>query len=328
MAPKVIHPCGRLVNHFPCVKGEIESSVTSDNDDQHEYEYEQLIECNNNEIKGEYLGKSPEDKSPYILLPHDLYEVPDYSINNFNKDFEIFNRDIADDAHVDTTNLYAKIKPKSKRTPIQTVNTNYLQLSVNNAPSENIYSKINSDQDIFENDPDTHKRNLYQRLPSENLEERKRFMGLSTIPESDLIGEPNCITNGEIISTKQRVQSLDNIQNPSCALEGNEKLLCNTASYVFQNKEIDYSKLVDLRKELSRFQTIEKLNNLSKENGTSRPKFQLPPVCGKSPPCHCPEDQVFASKLRIRILKKISTLRRRHIRLRVSRLLFLIYRVL
>ena len=49
------------------------------------------------------------------------------------------------------------------------------------------------------------------------------------------------------------------------------------------------------------------------------PKFQLPPVCGKSPPCSCPEDQLYAAKLRVRILKKISTLRRRHLRLRVTR---------
>jgi hypothetical protein len=43
----------------------------------------------------------------------------------------------------------------------------------------------------------------------------------------------------------------------------------------------------------------------------------LPPVCGKSPPCHCPPDEELAVRLRIRILKKIATLRRRHIRLRV-----------
>ncbi len=43
----------------------------------------------------------------------------------------------------------------------------------------------------------------------------------------------------------------------------------------------------------------------------------LPPVCGKSPPCHCPPDEELAVRLRIRILKKIASLRRRHIRLRV-----------
>jgi hypothetical protein len=311
MAPKVIHPCGRLVNHFPCVKGEIESSITSDNDDQHEYE--QLIECNNNEIKGAYLRKSSEDKSSYILLPHDLYEVPDYSINNFNRDVEIFTRDIFDDVHVDATNLYAKIKPKSKRVSIENVSANYLQLKVSDAPSESIYSKICSDQDIFETDSNRHKRNQYQSLPSENFEERKRFIGLSTIPESDLIAEPNCITNDEIINTKQKSQSPADV----CEHEESHKSPSNPGSYVSENKGIDYSKLELLKKELSRFQTIEKLNNPSSCDGPPRPKFRLPPVCGKSPPCYCPEDQVFASKLRIRILKKISTLRRRHIRLRV-----------
>ena len=27
---------------------------------------------------------------------------------------------------------------------------------------------------------------------------------------------------------------------------------------------------------------------------------KLPPVCGRSPPCDCPEDQVYATKLRLR----------------------------
>ena len=307
MAPKVIHPCGRLVNHFPCVKGEIESSITSDNDDQHEYE--QLIECNNNQIKGAYLRKSPEDKSSYVLLPHDLYEVPDYSINNFNRDVDIFTRDIFDDVQVDATNLYAKIKPKPKRVSIENVTANYLQLKVSDAPSESICSKISCDQDIFENDSDRHKRNPYQSLPSEIFEERKRFMGLSTIPESDVIGRKNCITNTEITDTKQ---SSAKDQKLACEQEGT-----NSGTNTAENKRIDYSKLELLKKELSEHQTVEKLHNQSTDNSAQRPKFQLPPVCGKSPPCYCPEDQVFASKLRIRILKKISTLRRRHIRLRV-----------
>ena len=48
------------------------------------------------------------------------------------------------------------------------------------------------------------------------------------------------------------------------------------------------------------------------------PAPRLPPVCGRSPPCSCPEDQVYAAKLRLGILRRISTLRQKHIRVRVS----------
>ena len=61
----------------------------------------------------------------------------------------------------------------------------------------------------------------------------------------------------------------------------------------------------------------QKSNRKSSKNGSVPAKFQLPPVCGRSPPCDCPEDQLYASKLRLRILKKISTLRKRHLKLRV-----------
>ena len=65
---------------------------------------------------------------------------------------------------------------------------------------------------------------------------------------------------------------------------------------------------------LSRLSVLHKVEAAQEQK---KPKFQLPPVCGRSPPCDCPEDQLYAAKLRIRILKKISTLRQRHIRLRV-----------
>ena len=38
----------------------------------------------------------------------------------------------------------------------------------------------------------------------------------------------------------------------------------------------------------------------TRRNGVVRRTRRLPPVCGRSPPCDCPQDQVFASKLRIR----------------------------
>ena len=48
-----------------------------------------------------------------------------------------------------------------------------------------------------------------------------------------------------------------------------------------------------------------------------RPLPRLPPVCGRSPPCGCPEDRELAAKVQRQVVRKISTLRRRHLRLRV-----------
>lgn len=84
--------------------------------------------------------------------------------------------------------------------------------------------------------------------------------------------------------------------------------------------DIDETIRKKLQKEFALLQRVRKSKLLSKSRTklSSSSKLQLPPVCGKSPPCFCPEDQLYAAKLRLRILKKISTLRKRHIRLRVK----------
>ena len=51
---------------------------------------------------------------------------------------------------------------------------------------------------------------------------------------------------------------------------------------------------------------------------TPRPLPRLPPVCGRSPPCHCPEDRELAARLRSNIVRRIGTLRKKHLRLRVG----------
>ena len=90
------------------------------------------------------------------------------------------------------------------------------------------------------------------------------------------------------------------------------------------NHEIDSSQIRQkIRREFARLQRVRKskiLHNgkkIQKSASSHSTKFLLPPVCGKSPPCDCPEDRLYASKLRQRILTKISTLRRKHLRLRV-----------
>ena len=90
------------------------------------------------------------------------------------------------------------------------------------------------------------------------------------------------------------------------------------------NHEIDSAQIRQkIQREFARLQRVRKSNILHdggkkiEKNATTKKKFLLPPVCGKSPPCDCPEDRIYASKLRRRILTKISTLRRKHLRLRV-----------
>ena len=59
------------------------------------------------------------------------------------------------------------------------------------------------------------------------------------------------------------------------------------------------------KSELSNLKTMQTLDDLKREmidsEYTERKQMQcLPPVCGRSPPCNCPQDQVFAAKLRLR----------------------------
>jgi hypothetical protein len=72
-----------------------------------------------------------------------------------------------------------------------------------------------------------------------------------------------------------------------------------------------------LRRELRRSRSNGAATQTPAKCGGGERQRHLPPVCGKSPPCHCPPDEELAVRLRIRILKKIASLRRRHIRLRV-----------
>ena len=98
----------------------------------------------------------------------------------------------------------------------------------------------------------------------------------------------------------------------------------NLQNHRRNNHEIDSQQIRQkIRREFARLQRVRKSKilqhgkKIQKTASGSSTKFLLPPVCGKSPPCDCPEDRLYASKLRQRILTKISTLRRKHLRLRV-----------
>ena len=63
--------------------------------------------------------------------------------------------------------------------------------------------------------------------------------------------------------------------------------------------------LSQTKSELSNIKTKHTLEDLKREmidsEYTERKNMQcLPPVCGRSPPCNCPQDKVFAAKLRLR----------------------------
>ena len=53
---------------------------------------------------------------------------------------------------------------------------------------------------------------------------------------------------------------------------------------------------------LKNIQTLEGLKRemIDSDYRGGRKYHCLPPVCGRSPPCNCPQDQVFAAKLRLR----------------------------
>ena len=131
-------------------------------------------------------------------------------------------------------------------------------------------------------------------------------------------GQPRVLSNGDSCNAKLVQDSDSKLSSITEAIN-----VDNIAS--FQNRKIDLETGKKLSEDFLLLQNVLSsriLNKASKPStqfnkNKSLSKFQLPPVCGRSPPCFCPEDQLYAAKLRIRILKKISTLRRRHIRLRV-----------
>ena len=268
--------------------------------------------------------------SRMVLLPHDLYEAVDYSINTSTSA-----SDQAKETPIkvtDNSQLYATVLPKSKRKNIY-VDTGKI-LNVDNVPTNDDDDDVNTDS----------------MVPRETrlIDQTK-----ASINESDLISEqePSYVSmnrklsassrhddgdNDEIVSSRTPLASLSSNSSNSPRLMSQDGKLssipevssphdCNSN---FQKCEIDSQIRQKLRREFALLQSVRKsqiLNETKSKSDKLNPaetkseaKFQLPPVCGKSPPCFCPEDQLYASKLRIRILKKISTLRKRHLRLRVN----------
>jgi len=62
--------------------------------------------------------------------------------------------------------------------------------------------------------------------------------------------------------------------------------------------------------------TIKYENSIKDINKPKVAQLRLPPLCGQTT-CNCKEDQVLASKVRLKVVKKIATMRKKHIRVRV-----------
>jgi len=131
---KVSHPCGFLSirGHFPsCVRGDIDHSDQNNNtiagdelhdefgdgDDDDVYGYCSVIETRNKPVKRLQMKVDNNDdlstSSRMVLLPHDLYEAVDYSINTSTSA-----SDQAKETPIkvtDNSQLYATVLPKSKR---------------------------------------------------------------------------------------------------------------------------------------------------------------------------------------------------------------------
>ena len=207
----------------------------------------------------------------HILLPTDTYpENGDIVDDEKEEEEESLPLEIAAHFLVDSTNLYAKVRPKNRRCKLQ-------QLEVSERPRN---------FDTFQKTAATdHQHQLmahtFAKRPPENFPKTVTTTALSSIPESSLVLSPT------ISATDAR--------------------------------------LAQLRREMSARSTGSKpgredsraAKKVEKAVQQNPPLPRLPPVCGRSPPCHCPEDRELAAKLRLRIVKKISTLRRKHLRLRV-----------
>ena len=290
MAPSVMAPCGFLAGHLPCVGGLAEAD--EDWLGREVYECAGLVECHGD---GECHANGECDadgEKCEVLMPHDLYQSIDYSINISTSPADVCN-DLP-------TVLYAEVLPKSKR------------LLSNNA-LECLEDQVKPNIDIDVDDNCKWKQadvSLPRETQHVDLEQSIRH-------ESECAKEPSyiCISPG---NSRRTTETETAHQSKLSSNSGASQIAGRVGRY-----HEEFLKHEKLLKKLSVLRSL-KLSGDTPESkrkkGSDTFQLQLPPVCGKSPPCDCPEDQLYAAKLRIRILKKISTLRQRHIRLRVMQL--------
>ena len=204
----------------------------------------------------------------HILLPTDTYPENDDILEEEEEEKEQ-SLEIAERFLVDSSNLYAKVRPKNRRTKLQL-------LEISDSP-RHFQTSSSNDQPVSQKQEWASKMTKTQ---PQNIPLRKNMpTTLTSMPEPDSLPPP------AITAIDLRVAQLRKEMSASTSPK--------------ENKQPD--------------------KDVPKKGGQGKePLPRLPPVCGRSPPCHCPEDRELAAKLRLRIIKKISTLRRKHLRLRVT----------
>ena len=303
-ATKTIYPCGFLSKsgHFTtCVRGNIDQNDANNNviDYEDVYGYSELIKLVDNDQSKELKVLNNDALTDKVLLPHDLYDEIDYSIKKLPKDCPT-NED-----------LYATVLPKCKRTPASKASNVDISKHVDNDISDNLDGEMPRETRFMRREPliesDTEPKYVSMKPLARN--DNKDNDGHTSHRQSWAEQTLNSRNPASIQDSECKLSSITEASNPNCTLPD------------FKKCEIDLQIRKKLRKEFAILQSVRKskifASPKSKDGPKDVKKFQLPPVCGKSPPCFCPEDQLYAAKLRIRILKKISTLRRRHIKLRV-----------
>ena len=323
-ATKVIPaPCASFLSVLPsCVESDVNNNVSQPHDE---------------EVYGYADIPRADDR---VLLPHDLYENIDYSGNKSASARDSRDKSERNNQH----SLYATVVPRSKR-PIRGQYPGHVTCPdqsearvLEGKPSHRV-----SDDDkggVINGDTDGGVGGVrLAPVSSENRAAQMTSLSSISIQRSDLGAD---ILSGILSNEGVRLDNEDNDmqQTPlaeflarySSELSAAGPLSSipeagtngNLQNHRRNNHEIDSQQIRQkIRREFARLQRVRKSKilqhgkKIQKSASGSSTKFLLPPVCGKSPPCDCPEDRLYASKLRQRILTKISTLRRKHLRLRV-----------
>jgi hypothetical protein len=190
-----------------------------------------------------------------------------------------------------------------------------------------VLDKTDDDPSYEELEPYPQERNQTQKLPSpkirsmattNNFERRNGYKSLLVRSSSSDGG------SGKVEPVYAQIDRLSkrNRRRPQAKHLSEESaeslpLIPNKSRSAADRQRSCSPSLRRLRRELRRSRSNGTATQTPLKCGGGERQRHLPPVCGKSPPCHCPPDEELAVRLRIRILKKIASLRRRHIRLRV-----------
>ena len=324
-ATKVIPaPCASFLSVLPsCVDSDVNNNVSQPHDED-VYGYPDITRADDR-----------------VLLPHDLYENIDYSGNK-----SASARDSRDKSERNNQiSLYATVVPRSKR-PIRGQYPGHVTCPdqsearvLEGKPSHRVSDDDKGGVIISDTDGGDGGVRLAAVSSENRAAQMTRSSGISIQSRKDwgadilseilsnegvrLDNEDNDMQQTPLAEFLARYSSELSAAGPLSSIP-EASTNGNLQNHRRNNHEIDSQQIRQkIRREFARLQRVRKSKilqhgkKIQKSASGSSTKFLLPPVCGKSPPCDCPEDRLYASKLRQRILTKISTLRRKHLRLRV-----------